>query len=61
MEILKKIQVSLGHHDIDISPDNKRVHVSGIGSDKVNVIDADKQELVIQITVGMSPQGIRTS
>lgn len=44
-----------------LSPDNKRVYVSGIGSDKVNVIDADKQELVKQITVGVGPHGIRTS
>lgn len=60
-EIVKKIPVSLGHHGIDVSPDNKRVYVSGIGSDKVNVIDADKQELVKQITVGIGPHGIRTS
>jgi DNA-binding beta-propeller fold protein YncE len=37
------------------------VYVSGIGSDKVNVIDEKKQELVKQITIGKGPHGIRAS
>jgi len=51
----------LGHHGIDVSPDGKRVYVSGIGSDKVNVIDVPKLEIIKQITVGKWPHGIRTS
>jgi hypothetical protein len=27
------------NHGIDLSPNNKRAYVSGIGSDKANVID----------------------
>jgi YVTN family beta-propeller protein len=37
------------------------VYVSGIGSDKVNVIDPVKFELVKQIDVGNGPHDIRTS
>jgi DNA-binding beta-propeller fold protein YncE len=37
------------------------VYVSGIGSDKVNVIDPIKLELVKQIDVGNGPHGIRTN
>ena len=51
----------MGHHGIDVSPDGKRVYVSGIGFDKVNVIDVPKLEIIKQITVGKWPHGIRTS
>jgi len=51
----------LGHHSIDVSPDGKSVYVSGIGFDKVNVIDVPKLEIIKQITVGKWPHGIRTS
>jgi len=37
------------------------VYVSGIGSDKVSVIDVDKLDLLKQITVGKGPHGIRVS
>jgi YVTN family beta-propeller protein len=37
------------------------VYVSGIGSDKVNVIDPIKLELVKQINVDNGPHGIRSS
>jgi YVTN family beta-propeller protein len=32
LNVIKKIHVSIGHHGIDLSPDNKRVNVSGIDS-----------------------------
>ena len=33
--------------------------MSGIGSDKINVIDAESLELIKQIDVGQGPHGIR--
>ena len=39
----------------------KWFNVSGIGSDKVNVINLTKLELVKQINVGNGPHGIKTS
>ena len=58
LQTLKKIPVSLGHHGKDVSPGGKRVYVSRIGFDQLNVIDAKKLELIKQITVGKGPQGM---
>ena len=35
--------------------------MSGIGADKVNVIDAESLKLIKQIDVGQGPHGIRAS
>ena len=51
----------MGHHGIDVTNDGKRIYVSGIGSDKVNVIDAESLELIKEIEVGEGPHGIRAS
>ena len=32
LNVIKRIPVSIGHHGIDLSADNKRVNVSGIDS-----------------------------
>ena len=32
LNVIKKMPVSIGHYGIDLSPDNKRVNVSGIDS-----------------------------
>ena len=42
-----------------MSPDGKRVYVSGIVSDKISVIDSESLELIKQITVGAGPHGLR--
>ena len=60
-EIIKRINVNVGHHGIDVSKDGKGIYVSGIDSDKINVIDAESMELIKQMYVGQGPHGIQTS
>ncbi|MDH3279132.1 MAG: YncE family protein [Nitrosopumilus sp.] len=59
-EIIKRIPVSKGHHGIDIPPTGNRIFVSGIGDDKISVIDTTSFEVIKQIIVGKGPHGLRT-
>jgi DNA-binding beta-propeller fold protein YncE len=46
---------------VDVTPDGKRVHASGIAGSVVDVADAKSLERAGQVEGGAGPHGLRTS
>src|SRR5262245_53254344 len=55
---LKRLTIGLGGSNIGFSKDGKTAFIAVTGANAVAVIDAEKLNLVSQITAGREPQGL---